>query len=333
LSNMPKDTILNMKSDRQIVVLDGYTLNPGDLSWDKLKTAGVCTIYDRTAPEEVIERAQYANIILINKVILTKDIIQQCNNVQYIGVLATGYNNIDVEAAREQSVVVTNVPTYGTSSVAQMVFAHIFNLTQHVAQHSEAVGEGRWSECKDFCFWDYPLIELQGLKMGIIGMGRIGLATAKLAQALGMDVLFYDPMLDREPGMGKKATGIESVFSQSDVISLHCPLTKENYRLINSKTIALMKPTALVINTSRGDLIDEVALAEALNEGKIGGAGLDVLAKEPPAKDNPLLASRNCFITPHIAWATKAARQRLMDIVVDNITAFLQGRPINVVNP
>jgi len=322
-----------MNYDRQVVVLDGYTLNPGDLSWDRLKATGKCVIYDRTAPDEVIKRAQNANIILVNKVVLTKEIIKEFKNLQYIGVLATGYNNVDMEAAREQMVAVTNVPTYGTSSVAQMVFAHIFNLTQHVAQHSEVVSKGRWSECKDFCFWDHPLIELQDLKMGIIGMGRIGQATAKLALALGMDVLFYDPVFSTEPLARLKATDLETVFDQSDVISLHCPLTKENYRLINSETIALMKPNAMLINTSRGDLIDEVALAEALNEGRISGAGLDVLAKEPPAKDNPLLTARNCFITPHIAWATKAARERLMNIVVDNIKAFLQGQPVNVVNP
>ncbi len=315
----------------RIVVLDGYTLNPGDLSWDELKALGATTIYERSAPEEVVSRAQEADIILTNKVVLSREILGRLPQLKYVGVLATGYDIIDTQAARERGILVSNVPTYGSASVAQMAFAHLLNLTQHVAYHAQTVAEGRWSKSEDWCYWDHPLLELAGKTMGIVGFGRIGQATARIALAFGMKVLAYDAQ-PISPSPGISALDLDNLFRQSDVISLHCPLTPATERLVNRERLTQMKPWSYLINTSRGGLIDEAALATALNTGQIAGAGLDVLSEEPPRPDNPLLSAKNCFITPHIAWATRAARQRLLEIVVENLRTYLAGQPQNVVN-
>ncbi len=316
----------------KIVVLDGYTLNPGDLTWKELEALGECTIYDRSAPEDTIKRADGAAIVLTNKTMLSADTIKRLDDLRYIGVLATGYNVVDAEAAGARGIPVTNVPTYGTNSVAQMAFAHLLNLTQNVAHHGQTVRDGRWNSCPDFCYWDTPLIELAGLTMGIIGFGRIGRATARLATAFGMKVIACDPAAPPDVPEGCEMVSLDGVLQKADVISLHCPLTPETERLIDGGRLALMRKTAFLINTSRGSLIDEQALADALNSEKIAGAGLDVLSAEPPEKGNPLLAARNCHITPHIAWATLAARQRLLNVAVDNVRAYLAGNPQNVVN-
>ncbi|UCF42968.1 MAG: D-2-hydroxyacid dehydrogenase [Planctomycetota bacterium] len=316
----------------KIVVLDGYTLNPGDLSWEELEELGSCSVYERTPSELTVERAKDAEIVLTNKTVLSAEVIEQLEQVRYIGVLATGYNVVDVEAARKRGVVVTNVPAYGTESVAQMVFAHLLNLTQHVGEHSESVREGRWSACPDFCYWERPLIELEGLTMGIVGLGRIGKAVARLAGAFGMKVIGYDVVQPAGLPEGCRMVGLEDVFRLGDVVSLHCPLTPETERLVNKERLSLMKHTAFLINTSRGPLVDETALAEALNNGEIAGAGLDVARTEPPSGDNPLLKAKNCYITPHIAWATRSARERLYRAAVENVAAFIDGRPRNVVN-
>ena len=316
-----------------IVVLDGYTLNPGDLSWDELKELGTCEIFDRSRPEEVVSRAIDAEVLLVNKVVLSREGIGQLPNLRYIGLLATGHNVVDSPAARERGIPVTNVPTYGTQSVAQAVFAHLLNLTQRVGHHAQTVAEERWTACEDFCYWDFPLVELAGLTMGIVGFGRIGRATAELALAFGMKVLAYDPVLPADVPEGVEIVDLDAIFRQSDAISLHCPLTPETQQLVDRERLALMKPSAFLINTSRGPLVDDLALAEALNSGGIAGAGLDVLSVEPPPPDNPLLGAKNCFVTPHMAWATRAARQRLLRTVVENVRAFLDGRPQNVVNP
>jgi glycerate dehydrogenase len=306
-----------------IVVLDGYTLNPGDLSWDALRELGSCEIYDRSAPDEIVPRSTSAEIVLTNKVKLNGEYMSSVPTLKYIGVTATGYNIVDVAAARERKVIVTNVPTYGTQSVAQMTFALLLELTQHVGHHAQTVREGRWTRSPDFCYWDYPLIELDGLTLGIIGFGRIGKMVGQLAEAFGMKVLTYSR---KQP-----VAEMETLFRRSDIISLHCPLTPQTEHLVNEKRLAWMKPTAFLLNTSRGTLIDESALAKALNEGRIAGAGLDVLAVEPPTADNPLLRAKNCLITPHIAWATRAARSRLMEAVVENVRAYLTGESKNVV--
>ncbi|MHC4460972.1 MAG: D-2-hydroxyacid dehydrogenase [Planctomycetota bacterium] len=315
-----------------IVVLDGYTLNPGDLTWKDLESLGQCTVYDRTGPKEVVPRATNAGIVLTNKTVLSSDVIKQLPKLKYIGVLATGYNIVDAEAARGRSIPVTNVPAYGTQSVAQMVFAHLLNLTQHVGHHAETVSSGRWTSNPDFCYWDTPLIELAGLTMGIIGFGRIGQATAKLALAFGMKVITYDIVTPSSIYKGCQFVELDDIFRVSDVISLHCPLTPQTKNIINKERLELMKKTAYLVNTSRGPLVDEQALAEALNNEGIAGAGLDVLSSEPPEKNNPLLKAKNCSITPHIAWATRAARERLLKVVVDNVASFLAGRCQNVVN-
>jgi glycerate dehydrogenase len=316
----------------RIVVLDGYTLNPGDLSWDRLETLGECTVYDRTAPEDIAKRAGEAEIVLTNKTVLSAEILRHLPRLKYIGVLATGYNVVDVEAAGERGIPVTNVPSYGTPSVAQMAFAHLLNLTQHVAHHARTVRDGRWAACPDFCYWDMPLLELAGLTLGIVGFGRIGRAVAALARAFGMKVIIHDVIVPAEMPEGCRMMELEEVFREADVLSLHCPLTPRTERLVNAERLALMKPTAFLINTSRGPLIDEPALAQVLNAGRLAGAGLDVLSAEPPAADNPLLTAKNCYITPHIAWATRSARQRLLSIAIDNVAAFVAGRPQNVVN-
>ncbi len=317
-----------------IVVLDGYTLNPGDLTWKDLEALGRCTVYDRTEPKEVVPRAKEAEIALTNKTVLSSDVIKQLPKLKYIGVLATGYNVVDVEAARDAGIPVTNVPAYSTPSVAQLVFAHLLNLAHHVGAHSETVRSGRWASNPDFCYWDTPLVELSGLTMGIIGFGRIGQAAAKPALAFGMKVIVYDVVKPSSPAsdLPDQFVELDDIFRVSDVVSLHCPLTPQTQNIINRERLELMKKTAFLINASRGPLVDEQALAEALNNEVIAGAGLDVLSSEPPEKDNPLLKARNCFITPHIAWATRAARQRLLKVVVDNVASFLAGKLQNVVN-
>ncbi len=312
-------------------VLDGYTLNPGDLSWSDLEARLACTIYPRTAPGEVVERARDAELVLVNKVVLSAPVLSLLPRLRYIGVLATGYDCVDTAEARRRGIVVTNVPVYGTHSVAQMVFAHLLHHTQSVALHAQGVAAGRWTHAADWCYWERPLIELAGRTMGIVGFGRIGRATAALARAFGMRVLASDaqPVVSSDLATG---VDIETLFRDSDVVSLHCPLTAQTRHLVNRQRLALMKPSAYLINTSRGPLIDEAALAEALETGRIAGAGLDVLAEEPPPADNPLLRARHCTITPHIAWATREARQRLLDVVVENVCAFLDGHPQNIVD-
>jgi len=316
----------------KIVVLDGYTLNPGDLSWDELKSLGDCTIYDRTPPEEVVARAQDAQIVLTNKAVLDRDAIGRLPNLQYIGVIATGYNIVDVDAASEREIPVTNVPIYGTHSVAQMVFALLLELTQRVGHHARTVREGRWSSSEDFCYWDYPLVELHGLTMGIVGFGRIGRAVSVIARGFGMKVLIYDVYVVRPEVADVEFVDLDTLFTRSDVVTLHCPLTPETEGLVDAERLAQMKPSAFLINTSRGAVVNERDLAEALEAGGIAGAGLDVLAVEPPDPGSPLLSAPNCLVTPHIAWATRSARARLMTAVVQNVRAFLGGSPQNVVN-
>ncbi|MHC4871739.1 MAG: D-2-hydroxyacid dehydrogenase [Planctomycetota bacterium] len=315
----------------KIVVLDGYTLNPGDLNWDALEKIADCEIHDKTEPEDVVARAAGAEVVLTNKTVLSKEIIDQLSDLKYIGVLATGYNVVDVEAAKAKGIPVCNIPIYGTKSVAQMVFAHLLNLTQHVDHHAATVNEGRWTTSPHFCYWDYPLIELEGLTMGIVGFGRIGQATAELALAFGMKVIAHDEFV-KDPAVKAEMVSVEEIFGQSDVISLHCPLTPDTENIVNAERLAMMKKTAFIINTSRGPLIDEKALADALNNERIAGAGVDVLSVEPAKADNPLLGVKNCYVTPHIAWATKSARARLMGTAVENVQAYLDGSPQNVVN-
>lgn len=315
-----------------IVVLDGYTLNPGDLTWAGLEALGECTVYERTSGDLVVERSRQAEVLFTNKVPLGRAELNQLPRLRYIGVLATGYNVVDVAAAREQNIVVTNIPTYGTRSVAQMTFALLLELAQHVGHHAQTVRDGRWTQSKDFCYWDYPLVELEGLTLGLVGFGRIGRAVAEVALAFGMKVLAHDAFAPAAPVSGVTMVDLETLFRQSDVVSLHCPLTAENKGLVNSARLNLMKSSAFLINTSRGPLVNEVDLAAALNAGRLAGVGLDVLAVEPPRPDNPLLTAKNCLITPHIAWATAAARRRLMDIAVGNLRAFLAGASVNRVN-
>ncbi|MBN2506261.1 MAG: D-2-hydroxyacid dehydrogenase [Verrucomicrobia bacterium] len=316
----------------RIVVLDGYTLNPGDLNWDGLQALGECVVYNRSPPAQVVARAQEAEIVFTNKTVLDAATLQALPQLRYIGVLATGCNVVDLRVARQRRVVVTNIPTYGTRSVAQHVFALLLELTQHVGHHAGTVQNGRWSVSPDFCYWDHPLIELEGLTMGIVGFGRIGQAVATLALAFGMKVLAHDLQPPAALPPGVRLADLDAVFAQSDVVSLHCPLTAENQGFVNACRLATMKRSAFLINTSRGPLVNEADLAAALNADRIVGAGLDVLAVEPPRADNPLLTARNCLITPHIAWATHSARARLMQIAVENLRAFLAGQPVNVVN-
>lgn len=315
----------------KIVVLDGYTENPGDLSWDKLGELGELTVYEHTETEKIAQRMQGAQIILTNKTPIDRDTLELCPEVRYIGVLATGYNVIDIDAAKEKGVVVCNIPTYGTDAVAQHVFALLLELCQRTGHHAAAVKEGRWARCRDFCFWDYPLVELSGKTMGFIGFGRIGQRTAQIAKAFGMDVLAYD-MFPNETGkeLGRYVD-LDELLACSDVVSLHCPLFPETKEIISHKTISKMKHGALLINTSRGPLINETDLAKALHDGSLAGAGLDVLSQEPPQADHPLLSAPNCIVTPHIAWATKESRQRLMDIAVENVKNYLAGQPSNCV--
>lgn len=319
----------------EIVVLDGYTLNPGDLSWDKLKDFGELTVYDRTEyrNDKIIDAIGGAEIVFTNKTPLPKEVLESVPSLNYIGVLATGYNVVDVDTAKELGIVVTNVPSYGTTAVAQMTIALLLEMCHHVGEHNRAVKRGDWSKSKDFCFWNYPLIELDGKTMGIIGFGRIGQATAKLAQAFGMNILTSGsrkkPELETD---NCKQVELDELLANSDVISLHCPLTPETEGIINTSNIAKMKDGAMIINTSRGQLIVEKDLKEALDNGKITNAAIDVVSKEPIEKDNVLLKADNCIITPHIAWAPKESRNRLLGTALDNLEAYLKGNPIHIVN-
>lgn len=326
-----------------IVVLDGYTLNPGDLSWDDLESLGFCQFHDRTLPSQLLERAADADLLLTNKTELARDHIEHLPKLRFIVVLATGTNVVDLAAARERGIPVSNVPAYGTSSVAQTTIALLLELTQHVGLHSQTVHDGRWTRSLDWCYWERPLIELEGLTMGIIGLGRIGAAVARIAAGFGMNLLaatrpagaaseIATAKNATAPGPFVKRVDTETLFRQSDVVSLHCPLTAETKYIINEQRLSWMRPTAFLLNTSRGQLIDEEALSAALNADRLAGAGLDVLSVEPPPSTNPLLYAKNCVITPHLAWATRAARSRLMHTAVENVRAFLNGRPQNVVN-
>ncbi|MDL2220265.1 D-2-hydroxyacid dehydrogenase [Eubacteriales bacterium OttesenSCG-928-N14] len=317
----------------KIVILDGYTENPGDLSWDGFAALGALTVYDRTAAHETVERIGDADIVIVNKTPLDAATLSACPQIKYIGVLATGYNVVDVDAARESGIVVTNIPTYGTAAVAQFAIALLLEVCHHIGHHSDAVHAGRWQASEDFCFWDYPLIELSGKTLGVIGFGRIGQATARIAQALGMQILAYDeyPNLALQQD-GLRYVSLEELYAQADVITLHCPLFEHTRGMINRNSIAQMKDGVIIINTSRGPLIVEEDLAAALGSGKVAYAAVDVVSEEPIQGDNPLLGAENCIITPHIAWAPKEARQRLMDIAVDNLAQYLAGSPSNVVN-
>jgi glycerate dehydrogenase len=317
----------------KIVVLDGYTENPGDLSWDELGKFGELTVYDRTKAEDVVARIGDAEVVYTNKTPITRETLDACPNVKFISVLATGYNVIDVDAARERGIPVTNIPTYGTDAVSQFAIALLLEMCHHVGEHSEAVKNGEWTNNEDWTFWKHPLIELAGKTMGIIGFGRIGQGTGRIAQALGMKVLAYDAHTRPELVTDTcRYVELDELFSESDFISLHCPLFKETEGIINKDNIAKMKDGVKIINTSRGPLIVEEDLKDALNSGKVSGAGVDVVSTEPIKADNPLLQAKNIYITPHIAWAPKESRQRLMDIAVDNLRAYAEGSPINVVN-
>lgn len=313
----------------KIVVLDGYGLNPGDLSWEAMQLLGELQVYNRTSPSELLGRAKGAEVLITNKTVITAKDMDALPQLKYIGVLATGYNVVDIEAARSKEIVVTNIPAYSTRSVAQMVFAHLLNITQRVGYYAKENRQGRWATNADFCYWDTPLIELDGKRMGIIGFGNTGQATAAIAIALGMKVCVYSSKPQFMLPQGIQRMGLDELFRECDVVSLHCPLTDNTKELVNAARLSTMKPTAILINTGRGPLVNEHDLADALNNGVIAAAGLDVLSTEPPCKDNPLLTARNCYITPHIAWATKEARIRLMDIAVNNLKGYIQGNIIN----
>ncbi len=317
----------------KIVILDGYCENPGDLSWEGFEALGELVCYDRTPADAIALRIGDADVAIINKTPITRDTMDVCPNLRYIGVLATGYNVVDTDAASEKGITVTNIPTYGTDSVAQFAFALLLEICHHVAHHSQAVHDGRWETNADWCFWDYPLIELAGKTMGIIGFGRIGRAVGRLANAFGMYVLAYDTYCDPTLESDRlRYTDLDTLFSSSDVISLHCPLFPQTQGIINAANIAKMKDGVILLNNSRGPLVVEQDLADALNSGKIAYAGVDVVSTEPIRSDNPLLKAKNCLITPHISWAPKESRARLMDIAVDNLRKFIQGAPVNVVN-
>ncbi|MBQ9882921.1 MAG: D-2-hydroxyacid dehydrogenase [Bacteroidaceae bacterium] len=316
----------------KIVVLDGYAGNPGDLSWEGAEALGECTIYDRTAPTEKLERVKDAEIVLTNKVPFCEEDFEKLPNLKYIGVLATGYNIIDTEAAKAHGVVVTNIPAYSTNSVAQMVFAHLLNITNSVQHYTDEARAGVWSRNPDFSYQDTQLMELHRKKIGIVGLGNIGKAVARIAIGFGMEVFAYTSKSHFQLPPEIHKMELDELFRECDIISLHCPLTPATNNLVNAERLKTMKPTAILINTSRGPVVNEQDLADALNNGTIYAAGVDVLSEEPAKADNPLLTARNCYITPHIAWATKDARIRLMQMTIDNLQAFLNGQPINVVN-
>lgn len=320
----------------KIVVLDGFTENPGDLSWEPIASLGEFTVYDRTSfdPRDIdliVSRAQDAEILFTNKTPVTKGVLDRLSRLRYIGVLATGYNIVDVAAAREKGICVTNIPSYGTAAVAQFTIALILEMCHHAGAHSASVFAGKWQKSIDFCYWDYPLVELSGKTLGLVGFGRIGQSVAGIAKALGMDVLYHDVNVDITSEFVKRVS-LEELLKASDIISLHCPLTAENEGMINSQTISQMKDGVMLVNTARGPLVNEKDLADALNSGKVAFAALDVVSREPISPANPLLGAKNLVITPHIAWAPKEARQRLMDIATQNLRRFLAGDPINTVN-
>lgn len=307
----------------KIVILDGYTLNPGDLSWEGLEKLGDVTVYDRTPVESVYDRIKNADVVFTNKTPLSAEVISKCSDLKYIGVLATGYNIVDVKAARERNIPVSNIPVYGTAAVAQMAIALLLEVCHHAGAHLDSVHKGDWASNADWCYWNYPLIELAGKTMGIIGYGRIGQSTARIAEALGMNIISYD---------GDSESALDELLAKSDVICLHCPLFPSTEGIINKNTIVKMRDGVIIINNSRGQLIVEQDLADALNSGKVYAAGLDVVSSEPIKSDNPLLKAKNCIITPHISWAPRESRIRLMDFAVENLKTFLKGEPINIVN-
>ena len=315
----------------KIVILDGYGLNPGDLSWSQLETLGDVVVYPRTAPEDVEERSKDAEIILTNKVVFSDATISKLKKLKYIGVLATGYNIVDVKAASSKGIIVTNIPSYSTDSVAQMTFAHILNITNRIGHYAEENRKGRWSSNPDFCYWDNDLMELSGKTIGIVGLGNIGLRVARIARDFGMDVFAYTSKNKADLPDGIQKTTLEGLYGISDVLTLHCPLTAGTKEFINKNTISKMKHGAILINTGRGQLVNEQDVANALKSGQLGGYGADVLCKEPPSIDNPLLKAPNAFITPHIAWATKDARLRLLSIAVNNLKCFIANKPVNIV--
>ncbi|WP_020527872.1 D-2-hydroxyacid dehydrogenase [Flexithrix dorotheae] len=315
----------------KIVVLDGFTLNPGDLTWDSLENFGECHIYERSTRNEVLQRAIDAEIVITNKVVLDKGILDQLPNLKYIGVSATGYNIVDIKAAKEKGVTVTNVPGYGSSAVAQHTFALILALSNRLTENAQSVNKGKWSKNKDWCFWDFPIMELSGKTIGIVGFGEIGRQVAKIAQGFGMKVISFHKHPERDKMPGVIFVDLETLFSDSDVISLHCPLTEENKGFIDEALLGKMKKSAFLINTSRGPLINEKDLALCLTHKKITGAGLDVLSEEPPQANHPLIGLENCIVTPHNAWAAKESRQRLMNILVNNIEKYMDGSPVNVI--
>ena len=315
----------------KIVVLDGYAANPGDISWDDMKALGSLTVYDRTAPEEVIRRSEDADAILTNKVVLSAETLSQLPRLRYVGVLATGYNVVDVDAAHQRGIVVTNIPAYSTDSVAQLTFAHLLNITNRVDHYATMNRQGRWTQSPDFVYWDTPLIELCGKTMGIVGLGNIGKKVAALAQQFGMDVFAMTSKNGSDLPQGIQKTNFEGLLAMSDVLSLHCPLTPQTHHLINAEALTHIKPGAILINTGRGPLVDEQAVADALKDGRLQAYCADVLSVEPAKADNPLLGCSNAFLTPHIAWATKEARKRLMQIAVDNLRAFIASEPKNMV--
>lgn len=312
----------------KICILDGYSLNPGDLDWSPVERLGDVTLFDRTPADKIVERAADADIVLTNKVPFNADTLRQLPRLRFICVLATGYNIIDTEAAARQGVVVANIPAYSTMSVAQMAFAHILNITNHVASYAREVADGKWTNCPDFCFWDSALTELAGKTMGIVGLGNTGMATARIAVAMGMKVVAMTSKSADTLPEGITPAPLDDVLASADVVSLHCPLTPSTRHLINAASIAKMKPSAILINTGRGPLVDEQAVANALNGGRLAAFGADVLSQEPPRGDNPLLSARNCFLTPHIAWATLEARTRLMSTATENVRQFIAGEPV-----
>lgn len=316
----------------KIVVMDGKGVNPGDMSWKQIQQFGELIVYERTASEEIIDHVGDAEIVLTNKTVFDEDTIAKLKNVKYIGVLATGYNVVDLKAASKRGIVVTNIPAYSTDSVAQMTFAHILNVTNHVDHYALASRDGEWSRCPDFCYWDKPLVELAGKTIGIIGLGNIGMKVANIALNFGMNVIAYTSKEPKEIPNGINKASIDNILSDSYIISLHCPLTEQTRELINKDSIAKMKRSVIVVNTGRGPLVNEEDVANALHNGLIGAYCADVMCSEPPSADNPLFVEQNAYITPHVAWASKEARIRLMDIAEKNIHSFLSGKPINVVN-
>lgn len=326
-----REVLSNLFHSMKIVYADAYTLNPGDLDWTPIETLGEVTLYERTSPDQLVERLREAEVVLVNKVRLNRQTLAQLPELRYIGVTATGYDIIDITAAHEQGIVVTNVKGYSTASVAQVTFALLLELTHHAGRHDASIHAGEWVQSPDFCYWKSPLIELAGKTLGLVGYGDIGRAVAQIGRAFGMRVLVNRRHTDARPDEGITYVDQQTLFTRSDVVSLHCPATPDTIAFVNQDLLGRMKPTAFLINTSRGSLLNEADVADALNKNTIAGAGLDVLAVEPPRPDNPLLRAKNCVLTPHIAWASYEARQRLLQLVADNLRAFLEGKPQNVV--